>query len=285
MLATSAALMASLALAATIFLDVLLRAVKGKAPKDFKKNLPVDEWLRKQRAIVDFTYFGTPRPPLQARLALRAQPNQRLVSAFGITNSLTTTSIHIHNDFLRMASEIINSGDATRWSGLYEAAEKLLNRDAGDVREDGLALADCAQRLCLVVVLFDNFGLDPMSIPIDTARAITRTINSQWLASKCNQATPKSQHLGNLLDNLGLRGKKGDVLAAEEVLGIIMPQYETLWRVVLLTFVTAYHRQYQPDFVAMVRDVPACLGNKLQEKDALQLAQVSRMQTERRGYN
>jgi len=280
MLISSATLLASLAVAATIVLDIFLRSVNRKARgvSVSDSSLSIKEWLREQRSIVDFTFLGTLQPPLQERLDLRAGPNQRLVSAFGITNSLTTSSIDVHNDFRRMSSEIISPGEAgrMRWSKLYKVAESLLHRDAIGMHEDGLALADCAQRLCLAVVLVDNFGLDVMSIPINVLRGITKGINSQWLSSKCNPATPKAKHINDMLDSLALKGRNGDQLAAEEVLSIIMPQYETLWRVVLLTFVTAYHRQYRPHIAVRVQSVPACLGDDDdQEREVLKIAEVS----------
>lgn len=187
---SSVTLVASLAVAATIVLDIFLRSVNRIARDAFGDSLPIEEWLREQRSIVDFTFLGTPQPSLQARLTLRARPDQRLVSAIGITNSLTTSSIDVHTGFKRMSSEIISPGDAgrMRWSKLYGVAENLLHRDAMAMHKDGLALADCAQRLCLAVVLVDNFGVDAMSIPIDVLRTITKDINSNGCL---RNATPR----------------------------------------------------------------------------------------------
>lgn len=239
---------------------------------------PVEEWLRIQRSRVDFSFLGTPRLPLQARLTLRAQANRRLVSAFGIANSLTTSSPEVHTLFLKEASRVLGVGGGSRWPNLYSVAEFLLERDVDTMKGQNspLSLADCAQRLCLTVVLVDNFGIDARDIPPETARFIATEINRQWLYSKCDASTAKSEDLNTTLRDLGLRAKDGPVLTPEQVLGIVMPQYETLWRVVLLTFVTAYHRQLRPENISRGADVPDCLGDPNREAEAVKLAKVSK---------
>ncbi|KAK1754365.1 hypothetical protein QBC47DRAFT_216849 [Echria macrotheca] len=240
------------------------------------QETPVDEqpilaWVEDQRATIDFSFFDIPRPPLQKRLELRARANRRLHLAFGIANSLTTALPETHKSFMKEASRVINAGDNMRWVELYDLAELHLGRDA-ESAENLLHLADCTQRLCLTIVLFDNFKVDPRDTPPEVSSFIASEINKQWLRSKGDEMTQESSDLNQALRGLGLRGEDGCPMAPQRVLGLIMPQYETLWRVVLLTFVTAYHRQARPENVERVRTVPQCLGNTEQEAEAVKLA-------------
>ncbi len=124
---------------------------------------------------------------------------------------------------------------------------------------------------------------DPGSLSRETILVITREINTQWMRSKCDPDLPRSRLLTESLESLRLtKCAKGEreadlreeKVTPEEALGIIMPQYETLWRVVLLTFVTAYHRQGRKENVLRGEDVPSCLGNSMRESEALKLAKV-----------
>ena len=241
---------------------------RNSEPLDITKAL-VDE----ARQTIDFGYATC--PSLKERLALRAQPNQRLVSAFGVTNSLTTTSPEIHRSFLRLASDVINarvpnaSGTDTRWINLYAAASTLLKQDLASAPNTPLPLASCVQRLCLTIVLLDNYHLAPSSLPPSTILLIAQEINTQWLLSKCNPSTPPSSTLTAALLSLPLPSSP----APSEVLSLIMPQYETLWRVVLLTFITAYHIQPSPSISTLTASIPACLGTKsFEESSALHIA-------------
>lgn len=242
-------------------------------------------WIDTQRAIVDFRFFsphGPPLPDAAIRLELRAQANARLVRAFGINNSLTTSSVHIHKQFYDKATALINeaSQDPDRWTKLYNLAGGLLKQDIVEalLAAQPLGLADGVRKMCLSVVLADNFGEDAIvRVERDVLGRIAGKVNAVWVRSKCEQEGDggRDEVLEEMIAGLGLRGDRGhgEELRVEEVLGIIMPQYETLWRVVLLTFVTAFHRQPRQENVKRVEGVPGCLGKG--DEEALKLAMVS----------
>lgn len=242
-------------------------------------------WLDTQRAIVDFRFFsphGPPLPDAAIRLQLRAEANARLVRAFGIENSLTTSSVHVHKQFYDKATALINeaSQDPDRWTKLYDLAGGLLKQDIVDavLSTQPLGLADCVRKVCLSVVLADNFGEEAIVlVERDVLGKIAGKVNEVWVRSKCEKGGEggRDEGLEEMINGLGLRGDRGqgEVLRVEEVLGIIMPQYETLWRVVLLTFVTAFHRQPREENVKRVEGVPGCLGKG--DEEALKLAMVS----------
>ena len=266
-------------------------------------------WVRTQRAIIDFSYAAgravpIPHSSLEYRLKLRAKENQRLVSAFGINNSLTTSDVVVHKRFLKRASDVVRPKGPGEWVRLYAVAEAELGRQVyegttvliphkGSVIDATattvVKLADCVRCLCLTVVLVDTFNVeDPeRDLPRDVVLTITREINSQWLRSKEDPLTPRSERLSSALASLNLAsGGPAESSSSEGdaqddhvggILGLIMPQYETLWRVVLLTFVTVYHHS-GPDrlqaITHMVEQVPECLGLKGMEEKALRVAMV-----------
>ncbi len=76
--------------------------------------------------------------------------------------------------------------------------------------------------------------------------------------------------MGKLLEH----GKQPD-LKPQKALELILPTYETLWRVVLLTFVTACYQNTEPHSLLRT-DVHSCLGTKTDvEKDVLKIAKVN----------
>lgn len=252
----------------------------------------VEQWLHEQKSIITFEFAGPTRTK-QDQLALRASANRRVREAFDIENSLTTTVLDTHNSFLSMASQHINR--RTRdWTRIYQIAKTFLEAEIATARLTSgqrpiIPLAECVQCACLTVVLFDNFVVtDPTSLPRQSLVTIASEINKQWLKSKSKspgaEVLTKSALLNETISSLSLvvpcnesqspHDAAGN-LSPRYVLGVIMPQYETLWRVVLLAFVTAYHRQPNPSLAKRVENVPECLGNPAEEKEALKVAKAS----------
>ncbi|KAJ4399736.1 hypothetical protein N0V85_005926 [Neurospora sp. IMI 360204] len=231
------------------------------------------------RSIIDFSYAG-PKLELEDRLRLRALANSRLVAAFGINTSLTSSSVSVHKKFRKLASASINKSTAD-WQKLYEVSMDFLQQEkTGDGRAS-VRLAGCVRCLCFVVVLVSQFGADDKKVDRSLVKRITNEINAQWLKSKEDGGAVKTSDnlnydlgmlFGNLKTSVVGENDTGKDIDPSEALGLIMPQYETLWRVVLLTYVTAYHRQFDWRILERERDVPSCLGNAATEKEALKLA-------------
>ncbi|KAG7285354.1 hypothetical protein NEMBOFW57_009978 [Staphylotrichum longicolle] len=232
------------------------------------------EWVHEQRRVASFQYAG--EPALQERLHLRATENRRLKAAFGLDNSLTTKNPSAHKAFLATASRILNGNRS--WEQLYAVAEGFLKGEleiAAENSKSTLRLAESVRCMVLAVVLFDSFGVDPVATPRSHLVTITDEINKQWLQSKCHPDNViPSQGLNETVASLSITSPEHTPLPPPQVLSILMPQYETLWRVVLLTFVTAYHHQPAAchDTIQRTAAVPSCLGNPALEKDALKLA-------------
>jgi len=224
------------------------------------------------RDIINFSYAGASRENLEHRLILRAQENSRLLRAFGIQNSFTMADVPIYREFGRASTKPLNVTNET-WRYLYQKAQHVLGHDA-QRNASRLLLAPLVRHLCLRIILGVLFSIDPVSVPKQDVSAITEEINRQWIQSKCDANISKSSRLCSTLMSLGLKSpyREGDTASPEEALAFILPAYETLWRVVLLTFVSAYHRPSDPKIIEMVKPIPACLGLRGLEDEALKLA-------------
>lgn len=244
-------------------------------------------FVHRSRAVVDFSHFGDSLG-MEDRLALRSNDNERLVRAFGIHNSLTTYDPNQHRRFVgdsrRLTSKksgwlMVYSSCATNARDMV-ASRRPLRR--GGVEHEGpfpILLAPLVQHVCFRAALDALFGNGTTSnLSDEDVQVVTADINRLWVESKHPDAEPDSTRLRELLERAGLpspsHAQPTQPATAEEALGVILPAYETLWRVVLLTYVHAYHRS--PDHentTRMTAAVPGCLGKgTAEEKSALRLA-------------
>ena len=179
-----------------------------------------------------------------------------------------------------------------------------------------ILLANAVRCLCLRVVLAQVFqGRDPRDLSQATVLQVTQLINQEWIESKSRGAADASVVRGRASPELASalhmlvmemteplgpahspdqtieecpsgdcklckeKRRLGDAvesMSPEEILGLLMPPYETLWRVVLLTFVTACYHQPREDTAERLAGVPDCLGRgSASENRALTVADVS----------
>ncbi len=237
-------------------------------------------WDRVQEArrIINFEYAG--KCTKEQRLALRAGPNQRLFRAFGITNSFTTADFAVHRSFRTDASSPLHkmARNRSQWQTLYGQADAILGREIEEQQDtrgssEGILLAPCVRRLCLRLVLGILFGVDPLRPSTDDITTVVNDINYQWVRSKSTADIAEAGSLNDTLSRL-LQLANPPNVPVKKALALILPAYETLWRVVLLTFISASHRSPSPVRLEQL-DVPACLGRKDPiEKQALTLANV-----------
>lgn len=254
-----------------------LLLVRGWWTHRYQSN-DIQRWIDEQLTVANFRFAGHLGP--SERLRLRAIENRRVKNAFDIDNSLTTSKSSVHKAFLRTAAEAINKQDRS-WTELYGHAGSFLRAEIQNALSQGhrtLPLAECARCMVLAVILFDNFGIDPAATPRAALATITQEINRQWQRSKCEPDVNPSELLNSAVASLNLQspGSGPKPISPAAILSLIMPQYETLWRVVMLAFVTAYHHQpaASPDVVQRTADVPSCLGDAAKEGEALKLGKV-----------
>ena len=215
-----------IALLVYLWLQFQARAWKDKADNRLRQAAAR---IQKCRQIVDFTYFGD-RTTLHDRLYLRAQPNQRLLDAFGIRSSFTQADEPGHHGFLRIQRRLLNGVVVSDWTKQYLDARTILGHDvkAAIRSQQPLRLAPCVRKLCWRVVSALLFKMDAMSIPERDVALITEEINLQWQRSKCESRVRQSEALNLALERVF--GSCRADLAPTQGLALIMPAYETLWR-------------------------------------------------------
>ncbi|WDK21154.1 hypothetical protein CGRA01v4_12443 [Colletotrichum graminicola] len=213
----------------------------------------VKDKIRRNRRIANFDIFHP--NSLRNRLQLRAGPNARLVTTFGIQNSFTTTDVAQHMKFLRRAIQAINSADKATWYRVWTLANEttsVLLR----ISENTVSVERIARILCFDVVLellFKHTRLKPYDI--DHADRATELINILWQQSKkgLSEQTPITQE--HTLDALHAALRKLVSGREDSNLALIMPAYETLWRVVLLTYIHVAFRYMDTASTNLVEEV------------------------------
>ncbi|KAI1496986.1 cytochrome P450 [Biscogniauxia marginata] len=188
------------------------------------------------RSIADFTAFGA--NTLTKRLKLRAQPNSRLFNAFGIVNSFTTTDRLIHVEFLKGAKKIIRGVD---WTELSQLAGPVLDSTIDHFKSNHshIPLAALVRVFSFVLVLNVLFSVAPEDIDLGHAQTAAEAINRLWLQSKDAKEPVREDQ--ELLQS-SLQELLPDHFPCEvrhNPINLIIPAFETLWRVVLLTFIAA----------------------------------------------
>ncbi|KAK1480426.1 hypothetical protein CCUS01_16250 [Colletotrichum cuscutae] len=213
----------------------------------------VEDKIRKNRGIANFDIFHA--NSLCNRLQLRAGPNARLVATFGIQNSFTTTDVAQHTEFLRRAVQTINSADAATWCRVWTMANETANALLR-ISENTVNIERIARICCFDVVLellFKHTRLKPYDI--DHADRATELINILWQQSKkgLSEQTPITQE--HTLDALHASLRKLVSGGEDSNLALIMPAYETLWRVVLLTYIHVAFRYMDAASTNLVEEV------------------------------
>jgi hypothetical protein len=207
----------------------------------------VKDKIKRHRHVASFMSTNN----LTHRLAMRARPNARIAAAFGIENSFTTANSGVHHRFLQRAISIIKSVDKTAWSRVRDAAEHTLASMNLGQRE--AKVERIVRILCFTAVLRLMVPAhEQLTVNMQEADWITDTINWLWIESKV-QGKQDSGRRETILLELRSRlraltpGYDGDPLA------LIIPAYETLWRVVLLTYVHVAFRHVDEGTQAEVR--------------------------------
>jgi hypothetical protein len=174
-------------------------------------------------------------------LKSRARPNQRLVMAFGIDNAFTTCNPSMHMAFVANVKVLLRTTDS-EWMELANLAANMLNKKQDQVMGgDSIILAKLVQVFVFRIVLKKFFPTIQNAYDADI-ELITTSINSLWIASKScgnfsinvsTESKDKITLFNALYRVFGVQVSVGK----DNPLNIILPAYETLWRVVLCFFI------------------------------------------------
>jgi hypothetical protein len=187
-------------------------------------------------------------------LQSRAAPNQRLRLAFGLTNTFVSPNLQVHTFFKRHASQLMRAaafdarGAAARrlrdittdamqaylpFSSLSPTPIKL---DVPNMRFDILI-----QGVTLRAIVAYLLDVDVQALAWEDIHVVTSGINTLWNLSKVPGKQPSPSLLANV--NMRLNSWVGAKCVFENPIDIIIPAYETMWRVVAISVAYAANDQ------------------------------------------
>lgn len=175
----------------------------------------------------------------------RAIPNRRLIDAFGVDNAFTTTTWKHRSDFVKFAEGKISGMGDGEWKRIADMTLELVRKKTRRLEHtDGaIPLVPFVQSITLSMSLYVWFGLEPLSLKEKTVADIASLINELWITSKVYY--PKS-FMARKKVELQKALRKIDstfVFTPERTpLNLILPAYETMWRVVLRCFLEVVFR-------------------------------------------
>ncbi|CAD6453878.1 a224b17d-638c-43d7-8bf8-bc86673d8751 [Sclerotinia trifoliorum] len=220
---------AAIAFAVIFLLRFIHTVMCGLFPKECtcKKNHILIRDLSKATAILRFS-----------TLQSRAPPNQRLVSVFFISNAFTTTDKVVYNSSVAEAKDLLKTSNDDSL-GLADDTLRLAREISLPASStEPIHLNSLIQLVCFRFVLLKFFPSTTV-VPCSNSSIlrITGLINALWISSKCSCSSGRSHvsmqdSLQHEIDSLFPRLEKEN----KNPLNIILPAYETLWRVVLRCF-------------------------------------------------
>jgi Cytochrome P450 len=197
-------------------------------------------------------------------LETRAGPNLRLAENFGIENPFTTIDEGYHKDFRVKTAKALKTSDQ-EWQWIWTLSKEIAhNHIAKQEWQSNIQLVPFVQSFVFKVVMLKFFP-DVSKVDKDaTVTSITQLINLIWIDSK------RSQHLDStsgvlskvkkiLKRNLSVASSTRNLSALkrnlsyilpshswedprQNPLNIILPAYETLWRVVFHSIIEVLFR-------------------------------------------
>jgi hypothetical protein len=179
-----------------------------------------------------------PRTAIEGLLRRRAIPNERLIRAFGIHNStFTSSSTNVRDQFRKNTMTRLRRLDTPKsWGTLREVIKDIVDFYLPGHPIPG-HYATYMQAVTFVAVLVAFFD-HAISFPeASEVRFVTEGINTLWTSSKSPTFNPSSPMLAQINQYLRvwLPDNPSDPFH-ENPLEIILPTYETLWRLVAHAF-------------------------------------------------
>ncbi|KAL7275819.1 hypothetical protein RUND412_001230 [Rhizina undulata] len=205
------------------------------------------------KSILDGSFLReTPSHSRMTPLESRAIPNERLIKAFQIENSFTTTDEEWHKEFRTKIEGLLNlaTGDWTRLREYIQTTISL-ERDIRMKKNNRVYLGNFLQSVVMKMVLkqfFTDGGVSSLNATEETnSKAIAaEKINTLWIQSKSGEIS-KTDNLDLTNALLSLLPDIDVSSPRENPLNIILPAYETLWRVVFRCFVEVQFRSSPSD--------------------------------------
>ncbi|KAF9265915.1 hypothetical protein L218DRAFT_956885 [Marasmius fiardii PR-910] len=171
---------------------------------------------------------------IKSLLLARAIPNERLIRAFGLGNTFVTPSTIVRDQFRRDALGLLGKASRLGWTEYLEVALEAV-RASLPSSPNGKPFDEFIQVFTLRVVLIVLLQVSrrPGELDDDDLRITAELISELWEQSKTNSPTDTDK-----LDRLNFHLRRllvCDIDAFPNPLDIVIPAWETLWRVVATT--------------------------------------------------
>lgn len=184
--------------------------------------------------LLEDTFCGSASTLLESR----AVPNERLIKAFNIDNAFTTTDMLYYREFLKQTKALLHR-DEIGWQSLTDVVKKFVRQGTQRACNDGVLLVPLVQTISLKTSIYTFFEFAIDEVAEDTILLIAEKINILWIKSK------RLDLASGLVceDQKALRGALRKIFpnmedtARGNPLNLILPAYETLWRIVLRCFI------------------------------------------------
>lgn len=188
------------------------------------------------RSIITAEKLPNGLPNQLKPLASRALPNKRLQVAFGIKNAFTSADEMYKRCFVDHAKDLVNLS-STDWNRLSGSL-----RDAVGTWTDGqerIGLTSMIQALSLRVILRVFFEIRISDVDDVNGHLVdlAKVINRAWMGTKNTDIIPRFE------DNIELQECLATIFPdsifsepEKNPLNLILPGFETLWRVVFRLF-------------------------------------------------
>ena len=177
----------------------------------------------------------------------RALPNGRVARAFGIENAFTAMNEDDRKAFKIQATNKLIGDDENRWKDIARLAGHILRKKIQVFGEGPtrIHLVTLIQLLSLKISLHVLFQQDPLALDDEAVTSLAWTINALWILSKepCPNKELMTFHQEKLSEDLSyLLPYLSPTCPGDTPMNFIIPAYETLWRVVIRSFIEVVFR-------------------------------------------
>ncbi|KAL8834371.1 MAG: hypothetical protein Q9170_003781 [Blastenia crenularia] len=184
----------------------------------------------------------------------RGIPNERLVRAFGIDNGFTTKDRAYSREFRKAAEKQIGKVTSLGWREISIEAQKFASA-WHDKPPNQSCVESIAQNVTLKLVLSLFFSVKKERLINDRMLRIADDINYLWIDSKSDTNPISARGCDDLKKNLKDLGLKvNSAHPKTNPLNILLPAYETLWRIVARCFIEVVFRpSADPAWLALLK--------------------------------
>lgn len=232
----------------SLCLGALWQRYRNRREAEFAVTIPSAVLLRDVQVCKGILSSGGLRVPridnVLTLLESRAGPNHRLVRAFGIDNAFTTTQKRYYRSFMREARLLVTKDEAI-WQVMGDLIQEHVRFECeSSTINDTFALVPLVQAVVLKTTMYTLFDLPIEKLEATRIRPIAELINRLWIESKSTKISRRFREDQRELERIlgTIFPLAGEYTPGKNPLNLILPAYETLWRVVLRGFLEVMFR-------------------------------------------